>query len=123
MNRKTYGIFVAGGTGTRMGSDIPKQFLELDGVPILQRTISRFVEAVPELHVVTVLPASCFDMWKRLCRERDFNVPQQLVAGGITRFHSVKNALEKVIHESVVPQQKQRDVHIITRKERLLLRL
>ena len=35
MNRKTYGIFVAGGTGTRMGSDIPKQFLELDGVPIL----------------------------------------------------------------------------------------
>ena len=102
MNRKTYGIFVAGGTGTRMGSDIPKQFLELDGVPILQRTISRFVEAVPELRVVTVLPASCFDMWKRLCRERDFNVPQQLVAGGITRFHSVKNALEKVPDDAVV---------------------
>jgi len=102
MKRKTYGIFVAGGSGTRMGSDIPKQFLELDGVPILQRTISRFVDAFPDIHVVTVLPAACMDLWKSLCIRKDFNVPQQLVAGGITRFHSVRNALEKVPDDAVV---------------------
>lgn len=102
MDRKIYGIFVAGGSGSRMGAEVPKQFLRLGGIPILQRTISSFVEAVPDLHVVTVLPRLHFDLWKDLCREIDFNVPQQLVPGGVTRFHSVQNALAKIPDDAVV---------------------
>ena len=97
-----YGIFVAGGSGTRMGSDIPKQFIELEGVPILQRTIARFVDALPSLRVITVLPERHTADWKRLCVEHDFNVPQILVPGGITRFHSVQNALSRVPDGSIV---------------------
>ena len=110
MGRKIYGIFVAGGSGSRMGSDVPKQFLPLDGVPILQRTIERFLEAVPDLHVITVLPAAHMSTWREMCFESSLNCGQVLVCGGITRFHSVQNALSKVpdgalvmIHDGVRP--------------------
>lgn len=52
----TYMIIVAGGHGTRMGSDIPKQFLKIDGKPILMRTLERFHEYDPEMHLIVVLP-------------------------------------------------------------------
>ena len=110
MERKVYGVFVAGGHGTRMGSDVPKQFLEIDGIPVLQRTIGRFLEACPEMNIITVLPKECFQLWKDLCVKHDFDFPQRLVAGGLTRFHSVKNALDAVpdgavvmIHDGVRP--------------------
>lgn len=110
MERKFYCIFVAGGSGTRMGSDVPKQFLKIDGQTILQRTIERFVEAAPDLSVITVLPEAHFDTWKEICATGSLDVPQVLVRGGITRFHSVRNALEKVpdgaivsIHDGVRP--------------------
>lgn len=110
MDRKIYAIFVAGGSGTRMGGDVPKQFLPLAGLPVLVRTISRFVEALPEAHVVTVLPAHLIDEWKQMCIKYELTVPQTLVAGGLTRFHSVRNALEKVpdgaivsVHDGVRP--------------------
>lgn len=102
MDRKIYGIFVAAGSGTRMGSDTPKQFIELEGVPILQRTVRRFLDAIPELNVIIVLAPRHFDMWKRLCVAFDFNVPQIVVPGGITRFHSVQNALNRVPDDAVV---------------------
>ena len=108
--RNIYAVLVAGGSGTRMGSETPKQFLPLDGIPILQRTMMRFMEAVPGIRFVTVLPASHIDEWKRLCALNSFNCPQTMVAGGITRFHSVKNALERIpdgaivmIHDGVRP--------------------
>ena len=110
MRRKIYGIFVAGGSGTRMGGDLPKQFLPLDGRPILQCTIERFLEAEPDLKVITVLPRTHFQTWKSLCTTHSFHCPQTLVAGGLTRFHSVQNALKKVpdgaivaIHDGVRP--------------------
>ena len=110
MRRKIYGIFVAGGSGTRMGGELPKQFLLLDGVPILQRTIERFLEVEPDLKVITVLPRVHFQTWKDLCAVHSFHCPQTLVAGGLTRFHSVQNALRKVpdgaivsIHDGVRP--------------------
>lgn len=110
MERKIHAVFVAGGSGSRMGSDLPKQFLPLGGLPVLVRTISRFVEAWPNARVITVLPAHHFDTWKELCIKHEFNVPQTLVAGGLTRFHSVRNALDKVpdgavvsIHDGVRP--------------------
>lgn len=110
MRRIVYGIFVAGGSGTRMGGDTPKQFLLLDGRPILQCTIERFLEAEPEMKVITVLPKAHFQTWKDLCAIHSFHCPQTLVAGGLTRFHSVQNALRKVpegaivsIHDGVRP--------------------
>jgi len=108
--RKKYLVVVAGGSGSRMGSQIPKQFLELDGKPILQRTIERFTEAEPDIHVVTVLPKAHRSLWDELCLLHSLNLPQILAEGGITRFHSVQNALEKVpdgaivaIHDGVRP--------------------
>ena len=110
MRRKIYGIFVAGGSGTRMGGDIPKQFLPLDGRPILQCSIERFLEAEPDMKIITVLPKTHFQTWKDLCAIHSFHCPQTLVAGGLTRFHSVQNALRKVpdgaivsIHDGVRP--------------------
>lgn len=110
MERKIYGIFMAAGRGTRMGGDVPKQFLDLNGIPVLQRTIEKFLEACPGLEVVTVLPPEHMDTWRSLCSRYGLNCKQLLVEGGITRFHSVKNALAKVprgvtvfIHDGVRP--------------------
>lgn len=110
MSRKIYGVFVAGGSGTRMGGSVPKQFLPLEGVPILHRTIERFLEAVPDMKVVTVLPASHMEEWRNMCLSGSLDCGQILVSGGITRFHSVRNALAKVpdgaivmIHDGVRP--------------------
>lgn len=108
--RKKYLVVAAGGSGVRMGSDVPKQFLLLGGIPVLQRTILRFSEAVPGIKVITVLPPGQIETWKELCSRYVFNIPQMIVRGGITRFHSVRNALEKVpdgalvaIHDGVRP--------------------
>ena len=102
MDRRIFGIFVAGGSGTRMGSQTPKQFLELGGKPVLQRTIERFLEAVPDMKIITVLPKEHFGTWKELCVKFALDCPQTLVEGGFTRFHSVKNALAKVPDGSIV---------------------
>lgn len=105
MERKTYIITVAGGSGSRMGSDTPKQFLLLGGVPILQRTIERFAEAVPDAKFITVLPSSHVRDWEDLCLKHCLNVPQLVVEGGLTRFHSVRNALGKVPDGAIVAIQ------------------
>lgn len=110
MGKEIYAVFVAGGSGSRMGSDLPKQFLGLGGEPILQRTLEVFAGSVPRMKAIVVLPALHFPTWKRLCAERLFECPHTLVEGGITRFQSVRNALEKVpggavvmIHDGVRP--------------------
>ena len=101
---------MAAGSGTRMGADRPKQFIELEGKAILQRTIEVFVKACPGIKVITVLPPDHMDVWKEYCLRNNFTCPQILVKGGITRFHSVRNALEKVpegalvaVHDGVRP--------------------
>ena len=110
MSKKVYGVFVAGGSGVRMGTDVPKQFLILGGRPILQQSIMKFLQACPELVPVVALPQDHIQTWKRLCAEYHFDLPQIVVEGGITRFHSVRNALAKVpdgamvfIHDGVRP--------------------
>lgn len=86
-----------------MGTVTPKQFIELNGIPVLQRTIARFYECIPDLNVITVLPRRHFKTWRGLCIKYDFNIPQTLVEGGITRFHSVRNALDRILDtDSVV---------------------
>ena len=101
---------MAGGQGTRMGLSTPKQFLDLEGEPVLQRSIEKFLEACPSMEVVTVLPREHVAVWKDICSRGSLNCRQLLVAGGITRFHSVKNALERIppgvtvlVHDGVRP--------------------
>ena len=110
MERKKYVVIMAAGHGTRMGGGVPKQFLPLNGKPILQITIEKFVAACPGIKVVTVLPKDHFTTWKDICAEHNFYCPQMLVEGGITRFHSVRAALAKIpdgavvaIHDGVRP--------------------
>ena len=110
MDRKKYVVVVAGGSGTRMGAQVPKQFLELGGKAILRRTIEVFLEAIPEINVITVLPEEHMEYWRDYCYRHNFICPQILVKGGITRYHSVRNALAKVpegaiiaIHDGVRP--------------------
>ena len=110
MSRKKYAIIMAAGSGTRMGAEMPKQFIELEGKAILQRTIEVFLNACPGVSIITVLPESHMDYWRQYCLDRNFICPQVLVKGGITRFHSVRNALEKVpdgavvaVHDAVRP--------------------
>lgn len=105
MERKKYLIAMAGGSGTRMKAGIPKQFIELDGKTILQRTIENFIDAIPEINVITVLPKDHIETWKEICAKSDFLHPQRLVEGGITRFHSVRNALEHVPDGAIVAIQ------------------
>ena len=102
MDRKKYLIVMAAGSGTRMGADMPKQFIEIDGKAILQMTIEKFLEACPGINVVTVLPEAHMSYWRSYCLERNFTCPQVLVKGGITRFHSVRNALAKVPDNAIV---------------------
>ena len=110
MTRDRYLIVTAGGSGTRMGAALPKQFLELAGVPILHRTVALFQEAVPGINIITVLPADHLAAWRRYCQHAVLLPPQRLVQGGFTRFHSVKNALQHVpdgvfvaVHDGVRP--------------------
>lgn len=102
MERKKYLIVSAGGSGTRMGSALPKQFLELDAVPILRRTIEVFLRAIPDIQVITVLPEAHIGYWRQYCLRDNFVCPQRLVKGGFTRFHSVKNALKYVPDQALV---------------------
>ena len=91
---RTIAIIVAGGSGTRFGAQMPKQFLALQGKPILMRTIEAFIEADNRFDVIVTLPVDQMDVWRDLCCEHGFTVPHHVVAGGETRWHSVKNALD-----------------------------
>ncbi len=93
---RKYAIVVAGGKGLRMGGDIPKQFLPVGGLPVLMRTLRRFREYDPEINLILVLPQDHFDYWKKLCADYSFECAHTLAEGGATRFHSVKNGLEKI---------------------------
>ncbi|MBQ3657473.1 MAG: 2-C-methyl-D-erythritol 4-phosphate cytidylyltransferase [Bacteroidales bacterium] len=104
-------IIVAGGKGLRMGTEVPKQFLPLDGVPILCRTVSRFLEYDPEIAVILALPESHIGVWRTLSAPFFSSDRCIVVIGGKERYHSVKNALNNVsqdvdftaVHDGVRP--------------------
>jgi 2-C-methyl-D-erythritol 4-phosphate cytidylyltransferase len=109
---KTYAIIVAGGSGSRMLSSVPKQFLLLGGKPVLMHTIEAFNNCETGPQIIVVLPADFHAYWEQLCREHNFDIPHQLVNGGETRFHSVKNGLDMItdnkdtliaVHDAVRP--------------------
>ena len=91
-------IIVAGGSGRRMQSALPKQFLILGGMPVVARTINTFAEAMPGAEIVVVLPQNDIDMWRNLAARFDVAV-HRCVAGGQERFHSVKCGLEALSPE------------------------
>lgn len=90
---KAYAIIVAGGKGLRMGGEVPKQFLPINGKPILMHTIEVFRKALDGIEIILVLPADQHEYWQKLCQDYDFCPPELIAKGGETRFHSVKNGL------------------------------
>lgn len=96
---KKVALIVAGGKGSRMNTEIPKQFLLLKGYPILMHTLNQF-SYFDEL--ILVLSETEFDNWKTLCKEYDFALKHTLVAGSLNRFGSVKNGLREVDGDAVV---------------------
>ncbi|MBQ0025181.1 MAG: 2-C-methyl-D-erythritol 4-phosphate cytidylyltransferase [Bacteroidales bacterium] len=109
VRNRRYVIILAGGKGERMGSKIPKQFLEVAGKPILRWTMERFME-IGGLEMIVVLPALEQEYWKEYCLKSGFSARYVLATGGISRFHSVRNALKYVedgaivaIHDGVRP--------------------
>jgi len=112
---KKYAIIVAGGTGQRMNSSIPKQFLRIQNKPILYYTLRQFKRAIPEIELVLVLPKDQISTWFSLCQEfSDFEqeIPHRLIEGGESRFHSSKNGIQAIndldnclvgIHDGVRP--------------------
>ena len=110
MQLKEYALIVAGGKGTRIQSHVPKQYLEVNGLPILMHTINAFFRYDENITVILVLPQDDFSRWTELCHKFQFNKPVILQKGGDTRFQSVKNGLEKIaggglvaIHDGVRP--------------------
>ena len=99
---KKYVIIVAGGTGSRMNNAVPKQFIELHGKPVLMHTIEKFTTTFPDITVIVVLAKALNDDWKALCVKHNFTIPHQLIDGGETRYHSVKNGLSLVPDACVV---------------------
>src|ERR1700761_2978184 len=95
----THAIIVAGGSGTRMQSAVPKQFLLLNGLPVMMHTINAFARSQSKPDIILVLPADYHEYWKDMCTQHSFKVPHQLVSGGTTRFHSVKNGLDLIDDE------------------------
>ena len=107
----SYVIIAAGGSGSRFNSDLPKQFVELQGVPILMRTIDVFKRAIPKIEVILVLPGEHVYLWDHLRKKHEFEPRHTVVTGGDTRFNSVKNGLSLIesaeglvaIHDGVRP--------------------
>ena len=109
MNRE-YALIVAGGKGTRIKSALPKQFIELNGKPILLHTLEAFYRYSPAMQIVLVLPPDDLELWRTLCIKFGFDKPVILQNGGETRYQSVKNGLALLqgrglvaIHDGVRP--------------------
>ncbi|NTW25687.1 MAG: 2-C-methyl-D-erythritol 4-phosphate cytidylyltransferase [Lentimicrobium sp.] len=100
MNR--YVIIVAGGSGTRMGNQTPKQFLTVGGKPLLMHTIAAFSGFDPDIKIIIVLPEIHIAFWKDLCKAYAFKITHQIVAGGAFRGESVSNGLGLITEEDAL---------------------
>jgi len=107
---KLYALIVAGGSGKRMQTGTPKQYLELAGKPVLMHTLERFKAFDNAIEIITVLPENQLRFWGELQKKYSFDVPHTLVKGGKARFFSVRNGLKFVdnpglvaIHDGVRP--------------------
>ena len=94
MNR--YTIIVAGGSGSRFGATIPKQFVALAGKPLLMHTIKAFHNYDNAMKIIVALPAEHMSLWQDLCLQHSFEIKHLAIEGGSNRFESVRNALETI---------------------------
>lgn len=99
---KKYAIIVAGGTGTRMGANLPKQFMLLKGKPVLYYSLKTFLDAYNDLQVILVLPAEYTALGHEIVNGYFDKNRIQITTGGDTRFQSVKNGLALVNKESII---------------------
>lgn len=106
-----FAIIVAGGKGSRMNAEIPKQFIEVQGLPILMRTLRQFYSTSETIQLILVLPTFQRNYWEELKKKYAFQIPHQVVNGGDSRYQSVKNGLDSIaeteglvaIHDGVRP--------------------
>lgn len=102
-------IITAGGIGKRMGTTLPKQFIQIKEKPILMYTIEKFYHFDPKAQIILTLPSDWRNYWEELIEENDFRIPHRVVAGGTERYDSIKNALEYcqgdyiAVHDGVRP--------------------
>lgn len=99
---KKYAVLVAGGSGTRMGGAIPKQFLSLAGKPVLLHSIEKFLNAFYDIEIILVINPSFIEEAKKLVQLLSPTSKITIIPGGQTRFHSVKNGLQQVKEEAIV---------------------
>lgn len=113
-----YVIIVAAGKGSRMQLPIPKQFIKLDGKPVLLHSISAFAAYNPNINIILVLPPDQFETWEKIRQEYNVTIPVRITAGGETRFESVRNGLSLIndeealvgIHDAVRPLVSQKTI-------------
>lgn len=105
-----HALIVAGGKGTRIKSAVPKQFLLLNGTPVLVHTLQAFNRYSPDINIILILPEEDFGTWKVLAAKHGFEKKLTIQKGGDTRFQSVRNGLDKIeggglvaIHDGVRP--------------------
>lgn len=102
MALKEYAIIVAGGKGTRIRSAVPKQYIELCGLPVLMHTMNAFSRYSRDVTIILVLPKDDVPLWSSLCEKHDFQTSFLLQHGGETRFQSVRNGLQMIEGEGLV---------------------
>lgn len=108
MKKKTV-IITAGGIGKRMESNLPKQFLLLQGKTILERCIAKFYSYDQNIQIILTLPEDWKEYWQNLCETNKFTIPHTIISGGVERYDSIKNALTIAqgdliaIHDGVRP--------------------
>lgn len=99
---KKFVLIAAGGVGKRMGSAVPKQFIEIAGKPVLMHVFHAFLRYAPDIQFIAALPESHVEHWQKLCNKHHFEIQHQLVPSGPTRFHTVKNGLRFIPDDSLV---------------------
>jgi 2-C-methyl-D-erythritol 4-phosphate cytidylyltransferase len=95
-------IIVAGGSGSRMGAGLPKQFLRIEAKPVFLYSIDAFQQAYNDIRIILVMPSSFCDMAQSILKEFDYPTSIEIVEGGETRFHSVKNGLAIASEDSLI---------------------
>ena len=117
---KKYAVIVAGGSGARMKYDIPKQFVEVDGLPVIIYTLNIFALAIPDIEFIIVVNPKWIRMWNTICEKHSISNSYVTIEGGPKRFHSVKNGLSKItdanslvaIHDAVRPLVSEKVIQI-----------
>ena len=99
---KKFALIVAGGSGSRMNAAVPKQFIEINGRPVLMHTFDVFLQYDTQIEFILVLPKEQVELWKSLCKKHNFNLVHKIALGGETRFDSVRNGLDLISDEGVV---------------------